>query len=118
MGTIVSRGEKYRAVVRVAGRKPATKTFDKHADAKAWIAATETGLRNYVAEAVCSALTLGAVMEKHRDEILRKKPYSVNFHDNTRFALAFADVQMIDMTDEWWIRTVQGWKVKANSSKP
>jgi len=88
-----------------------------HADAKAWIAATETGLRNYIAEAVSSALTLGAVMEKHRDEILRKKPYSVNLHDNTRFAVAFANVQIIDMTDEWWIRTVQGWKVKANSAK-
>lgn len=119
MGTIVDRGDKHRAVVRIAGRKPQTKTFDTKKEAKEWISATETELRKGKGDAAFTrqALTLGGVMLKHRDDILANKPYAVNLHDNTRMGAQFADVDLSDMTHEWWIATVQGWKVKPASAQ-
>lgn len=119
MGTIVERGDKHRAVVRIAGRKPQTKTFDTKKEAKDWISATETELRqgNGKAAFTRQALTLGGVLLKHRDEILANKPYAVNMHDNTRFAAQFADLDISDMTHEWWMGTVEGWKVKPASAQ-
>lgn len=46
MGTIVRRGEKFRAVVRIGKHPAQTKTFEKHSDAKKWITAVEADLQN------------------------------------------------------------------------
>lgn len=41
MGTIIPRGDKYRAVIRKAGHRPVTKSFSRQSMAKRWIAETE-----------------------------------------------------------------------------
>jgi len=98
MGTLVKRGSNYRAVVRLAGQKAMTKSFDNVRDAKAWMAATETGLRQVREIAARNDLTLSEVIAKHREEILMRKPYKVHLATSLRFEKDFADVGIADMT--------------------
>ncbi len=116
MGTIVKRGSKVRAVVRING-KTITKTFDTARAADIWIAATETALRKTDTIAgYVNQLTLSDVLIRHRDEILTGKPYVVEKCVNTRFANQFAGIGIGQLTREWWVRSVAGWKVKPNSA--
>lgn len=116
MGTIVKRGTKHRAVVRMAG-KTLTRSFDKVRDADAWIAATETDLRKAgVVAGFANHLTLSDVILKYRIDILAKKPYAIDLSTYTRFATEFAGVTFGQMDHKWWVRVVSAWGVKPNSA--
>lgn len=67
MGTIVTRGESYRAVVRLKGHETQTKTFDKKAHAKVWIANTEAALRNK--EVASRGVSVGKLFTRYLDEV-------------------------------------------------
>jgi integrase len=118
MGTIVKRGLKHRAVVRVAG-KTLTKSFDKVRDADAWIAATETDIRKavFTPEGFRNELTLSEVLLKHRDEVLALRPYKVNVQAPTMFAKEYDGVTLNQMTHAWWLKAVASWKVKPVSAQ-
>jgi len=103
--------------VRIVGQKTLTKTFDKIREAQVWIAATETGLRQIRATEPNDKLNLSQVLIKYRDEILAQKPYKVSVSVPSRFAVEFAGVTLVQMTHEWWLKSVQDWAVKPASAK-
>lgn len=116
MGTIVKRGSKLRAVVRINGRT-LTKSFDTARAADIWIAATETTLRKTDTVAgYVNQLTLSDVLIRHRDELLTGRPYVVEKSVNTRFANQFVGVGIGQLTREWWVKSVIGWKVSPSSA--
>jgi integrase len=74
MGTIVTRGESYRAVIRKKGFGTKTKTFSKHALAKQWIKATEEAIER--SEVTNEELTIGALFKRYIDEVIPARDLS------------------------------------------
>ncbi|SFD52906.1 Phage integrase family protein [Pseudomonas citronellolis] len=68
MGTIVKRGEKWRAVVRMKGHPTSTKTFAKRAEAKVWIAEIENAMHKR--ELAHTKDEISDLVQKYVDEIL------------------------------------------------
>lgn len=98
MGTIVKRGDKYRAVIRKKGHPTVTKTFSRMALAKKWVADTEYELERK--EVVSKGVDVGVLFQRYIDEVLmeqanpskdqlkayrlmRKKTAGVSFDDLT-----------------------------------
>lgn len=46
MGSIITKGDRLLARVRVRGCKPVAKSFDKVSDARKWVQATEAAMRD------------------------------------------------------------------------
>lgn len=67
MGTIVKRGDSYRAVVRKVGYPTETKTFDKKALAKAWITETEQAIATK--ELRSRGVNIGKLVNKYITEV-------------------------------------------------
>lgn len=117
MGTIVNRGDKHRAVVRLAGHKMQTKTFDTRKEAKDWVAATETALRAIPTAPDVRQLTVSEVLRKHVTDVIQKRPYPLDCSVQHRFARDFEGLRFSDLTHKWWIDTITGWKVKPPSAR-
>lgn len=115
--SVVKRGDSYRAVVRLAGHKTQTKTFDSVKEAKAWKAATETALRQIPVAPDAKQLTVSEVLRKHITDVLEKRPYEVQCSVLERFAREFEGLHFSELTHEWWIKTVTGWNVKPPSAR-
>lgn len=71
MGTVVLRGTKYRAMVRKAGHKPHSKTFDTAREAKRWIRETEDQLDSM--DLHSNKLLLNDLIDKYVKEIAPKR---------------------------------------------
>lgn len=74
MGTIVQRGESWRAVVRKKGHRTLTKTFKKHALAKRWVADTEHALERK--EVVSNEASIGDLMQRYIDQVVPSRNLS------------------------------------------
>jgi integrase len=109
MGSIVEYKDKWRAVVRIKGQTR-TKVFAKHTAAETWVSETEVGLR--ARKVFAHGHTLGTILDRYRVELdaaTFKKSYTVQIK---RFAVDYADVDVADLTADWWVDTVSGWDVK------
>lgn len=108
MGTVVPRGKVFRAVVRLGGMKPATKTFPTEKEANVWITQTEAAIAG--APRINRGTSLGWVFEKARLAELAK-PYKSRSAPQlfARLAREIGDVDLKDLTTEWWIKTVRSW---------
>jgi integrase len=116
VGTIIKRGERWRAVVRKKGHKVRTKTFKKKALANTWITDTEANLERRVV--LSNSQTLGGVLDKYRTEVIEKRTFQTKVHFHLkRFAVDFEDIDFKDMSPEWWVNTAQSWKVSPQSCK-
>ncbi len=116
MGTIVKRGDRWRAVVRKKGHKARTKSFKKKAHANTWITATENNLERRVV--LSNSQTLGSVLDRYRTEVIEKRSFQTKTHHHLkRFATDFEHVEFKDMSAEWWVSTAQSWKVSPQSRK-
>lgn len=67
MGTIITRGDSYRAVIRKVGHPTLTKTFSKKAQAKVWIAETETAIERR--ELAHAGISIGKLVERYAKEM-------------------------------------------------
>lgn len=67
MGTIVKRGDSYRAIVRKKGHTPITKSFSRRTLAKAWIANTEVALEKK--EQGSKSDVVGKLIERYIEEV-------------------------------------------------
>lgn len=100
MGTIVRRGEKWRAVVRRRGHKTRTKTFVRRAHAELWIRETEVKIEQH-------GLTgqhhdVGALLRRYIDEIGAIKPWARTHRGNLeRFARDLKGTTLGDITPQW-----------------
>lgn len=67
MGTIVRRGDAWRAIIRKRGHRTKTKSFSRVAAAKAWIAETEARMER--AEITDQHYDVGLLVKRYHDEI-------------------------------------------------
>jgi integrase len=109
MGTIVPRGKTFRAVVRLGGTKPQTKTFPTERDAKIWITQIEAKIT--LAPRVRRGNTLGFAFEKARLRELAKPFKSDNADIYLRFHKQIGHMDLADCSADWWQETMTGWTV-------
>lgn len=114
MGTIVKRGDAHRAVVRLKGMSPQTKTFDTKAAAQDWIIETERNLKTRAG--ISRDFTLGGLMRKYRTEVEQKKPYGARAASQLlRWAIDWDRQELADCSAEWWVKETSAWKVSPYS---
>ena len=110
MGTIIARGESYRAVVRLKGHETQTKTFDKKAHAKAWITDTEAALRKK--EIASRGINIGSLFTRYLKEVAPVKKISP---DTTRalkhIGNTTANLYLCDLNFE----AITAWKKEHHS---
>lgn len=82
MGTIIKRGDSYRAVIRKAGHKTVTKTFSKKALAKTWITATEAAMERQ--ELTTAHVRISDLIDRYLAEIEPLKPTQEQSRKNYR----------------------------------
>jgi integrase len=127
MGTIVARGSKYRAVVRMKGVE-ATKTFSKKTLARAWITDTEASIERR--QIFAKGHTLGTILDRYRTEVIDKKPFqrkyrrgphkgsvrpsAAHFHVR-RLARKFHDIDLSKCTPDWWVSEFAKFNCKPQS---
>lgn len=112
MGTIVRRGEKWRAVVRKRGHRTRTKTFVRRAHADRWVRETEVTIENH-------GLTgqhheLGVLIRRYVKEIGAIKPWERTHRANLlRFARDLDGVTLADMAPQWFVDYARKRRVSA-----
>lgn len=127
MGTIVARGEKYRAVVRMKGQTM-TKTFSKKTLARAWVTDTEAKIERR--QVFAKGHTLGAILDRYRAEVVDKRPFPrkyrrgphkgsvrpsiAHFHVR-RLARLWKTVDLTECTPDWWVAEIGAFKCKPQS---
>ena len=100
MGTIVRRGEKWRAVVRKRGHKTLTKTFLRRAAAEKWVRETEVEIERR--RLAGQHHDLGALVRRYIEEIGAVKPWARTHKGNlTRFAREVSGLTLADLTPDW-----------------
>lgn len=72
MATIIQRGDKWRAQIRLKGVSRSA-TFERYTDAKAWAARIETQINDGVQGNAPRYMTFGDLLQKYMDEELEKK---------------------------------------------
>lgn len=72
MATIENRNGKYRVRVRIKGVQH-SKTFERHADAKAWAARMESQIMDGIQNNAPRNLFFGDLMVRYRDEVTKDK---------------------------------------------
>lgn len=107
MGTIVPRGDAYRAVVRLKGHPTQTKTFEKRAHAKTWIAETEVALRKR--EIASRGISVGSLFTRYLKEVAPLKKIA----DDTKRAFEHiekttGDLYLVDLNHD----SIVSWKNK------
>jgi integrase len=100
---------KFKGIVRNAGQKTQTKTFDKKKAAVAW--ATETDSQMATRKQFGGSMTLGQIIQKQYDENAASKTYKVSGTMAAYLAKKLAHEDVSLMTVQWWVDTVTGWKV-------
>lgn len=111
MGSIVKRGEGYRAIVRMRGNT-VTKTHATRRDAQTWITNTEKNIDDR--QVFGGGLTLGQICKKYLTEVLEARPYPVASGQRSmyeRFAVDFERTEVRGLTVKWWLDTARGWDV-------
>lgn len=111
MGTIVTRGEVFRAVVRIGGHKPQTKTFPTKREAGLWITATEAALQS--APRISRGTTLGWIFAKA--EIADAKKTYLLTTPWKGLAAEIGEVDVKDCTAKWWMDLVLSWDTSPHS---
>lgn len=81
MGTIVKRGDSWRAVIRKKGHPTMTKTFSKQALAKKWVMETELALERR--EVVSSDALVGDLIQKYIEDVMPSR--EVSRHTKARY---------------------------------
>lgn len=110
MGTIVRRGEKWRAVIRRRGFKTQTKTFLKRAAADRWMRSVEGDMA--AKKAVNQHYDLGALVRRYIEEIGAVKPWERTHKGNLkRFARDVSGTALADLTPEWMLAYARRRKV-------
>lgn len=112
MGSVVSRGGAFRAVVRMAGVTK-TKSFGSKKEANIWITQTEAGIT--ASPRIIRGQTLGFVMEKMRVRELAKPYRSSGAELFTRFHREIGHMDLADCTTAWWKQIVLGWNISPYS---
>jgi integrase len=114
MGSIVRRGNSWRAIIRRKSVGTLTKTFSKQALAKLWISRTEDSIERR--EVFAKGHTVGTVIDKYRVDIVEKRPYKTKTPAHLkRLARELAQDDLADCTPEWWLQTVQDWTCSPQS---
>lgn len=110
MGTIIPRGDSFRAIIRKKGHKTLTRTFEKRSLAKAWIVETELALSKKLLPT--AGVSIGKLITRYLEEIGPVKPLT---KDSIKAFKAIAKT-----ADELYLTdlTAQGllaWKAKYHS---
>lgn len=99
MGTIVKRGDSYRAVIRKKGHPTVTKSFSKKAMAKVWIAETETAIERR--ELAHGGTSIGGLMDRYIREMKAVKKLSADAEKSFRHvAKSTTDLYLDELTPE------------------
>lgn len=99
MGTIVKRGDSYRAVIRKVGHPTITKSFSKKAMAKVWIAETETAIERR--ELVHGGVSVGSLMDRYLRELKVAKKLNKDTEKSFRHvAKSTADLYLDELTPD------------------
>jgi integrase len=107
MGTIVARGDSYRAVVR---RKGITKTkhFRKRTLANKWIALTEAAIDER--QVIAGGYTLGSIIKAYKEAVSDKKEYAgKNGFHHIRLARDLMEVELDELTAARWVEIIESW---------
>jgi integrase len=116
MGTVVERSKTaFRAVVRLRGEKPKTKTFPTKTEAQNWIIKTEAAIITAAPRPKRGTHTLGWVLERVRLRELEKKYKASGASVFARFSKEIGHVDLADCTAEFWKKTIMGWDVSPYS---
>lgn len=107
MATYVTRGDSVRAVIRLGGRKPITKTFPTKAEAKIWALKIEADLIDK--PRLGGGVTLGFVFEKARQRDLAKPYPCTGVALYARLTKEMGDMDLRNCDEEFWFDTVKGW---------
>lgn len=107
MGTIITRGDSYRAVVRLKGHQTQTKTFDKKAHAKTWISETENALRKK--EIASRGVSVGSLFTRYLEEVAPLKKIAEDTKKAFRhIEKTTGDLYLVDLNHE----SIVAWKNK------
>lgn len=113
MGTIVPRGDSYRAVVRIKGHQTQTKTFEKKAHAKVWISETENALRKK--EIASRGITIASLFTRYLKEVAPlKKLAAETVRAFEHIERRTADLYLSDLTYDSIISWKNMWHPKAS----
>lgn len=103
MASIIPVGEKWRAQVRRKGHPTQTKTFVKKADAESWARGLEGDIEAGRAGRP-SAQTVGALVQRYREEIGKAKPFGRSKEHTLKFLedrkRGLGAVRLADLTVE------------------
>lgn len=110
MGTIVQRNGRHRAIVRIGGHKPRTKTFDTARQARLWINATELDLAKR--RVTDPNIKIVHLIEAYEERILplRRLAESHAKREVPSLKKLFADMTMADLTGKGlthWVLTAK-----------
>lgn len=101
MGTIIKRGEAYRAVIRKTGHKTLTKTFHNKALAQRWVRETEYAIER---KKIPGEGDLGEIIKRYTDEVYLTKPRSRTVIGHLRrFQKELYGVRIAEMDANWWL---------------
>lgn len=97
MGTIVNRNGSYRAMVRLAGHEPRTKTFPTRKEAVAWVRQTETSLE--AANPTNPKIKIVDLIDRYVKEIAPQRQMADSHlkHDIPSIRTQFKDMRMQDL---------------------
>jgi integrase len=113
MGTIVARGNSYRAVIRRHGITK-TKHFRKRTLASRWIMLTEAKIEER--QVISAGFTLGSIIDAYKKAVVDKKSYAgKNAYHHIRLAVELKDVELDELTADRWVKVIQSWECSPQS---
>lgn len=102
MGTIVRRGDRWRAIIRKRGHRARTKTFIRRTHAERWIRETEVEIERHGFTG--QHHDLGALMQRYIAEVGAMKPWTRTHRANLkRFARDVRGTTLAEMTPQWFV---------------
>lgn len=112
MGTVIRRGEKWRAIIRKRGRKARTKTFIRKAHAERWIQETEVQMERNALSG--QDADLGVLMTKYIEDIGKIKAWERTHRANLlRFQRDLKGVTLAELTPQWMVDYARDRRVSA-----
>ncbi len=94
MGTVVKRGNKWRAVIRKKGHQVRSKTFSRQVLAKKWIGETELAMEK--SELVGQHQSIGKLVQKYLTEVAPLKPIAKDSMKAFRYLRRMTDKLHLD----------------------
>lgn len=117
MGTVVKRGNSFRAMVRKTGHDPVYKTFDNAKDARRWVSQVEREIEESVV--TNPRILISDLIDEYVKKIAPKRKMAESHlgHDIPSIRKAFKDMRMADLqgrglTD--WVLEQKGASVTAS----